>query len=189
MIRTPNKIYKIPGHQKQVNLNTPSSQDLHKRQSHQQLRTPAPRHLRKAASHQQLHMTTSRTDPKGPANQQKPQNQHSTPHAPRLKKKVAFCEQSVEPIPPASRARFKSPPRQQPVSHQNESKSNILAQKSTFYQQPTEANDKKDPTKDPANKVMFNRRPRVATDLKELRMQKAQDEAMALASEIRKMED
>jgi hypothetical protein len=46
----------------------------------------------------------------------------------------------------------------------------------------------KDPTKDPANKVMFNKRPRVATDLKELRMQKAQDEARALASELRKIE-
>jgi hypothetical protein len=42
-------------------------------------------------------------------------------------------------------------------------------------------------TKDPANKVMFNKRPRVATDMKELRMQKAQEEARALASEIRKM--
>jgi hypothetical protein len=45
-----------------------------------------------------------------------------------------------------------------------------------------------DPTKDPANKAMFNKRPRVATSIKELRLQNADDEAMALASEIRKMD-
>jgi hypothetical protein len=168
------KSYKIPVHQKQVNLNTPSSQDLHKRGSHQQLRTPASQNLHKAASHQHLQTTTGRTDPKGPANQQNPQNQHSTPHVPCPKKKVTFYDQSVELIPL--------------VSHQNRPKSNVPAQKGTFYQQPTEANDIKDPTKDPANKVMFNKRPRVATDLKELRMQKAQDESRALASELRRME-
>lgn len=182
--RTPNK---SPDHQMQVSLITPSSQDLRKRSSHQQLRPPAPQMLHKMVSHQQLPTTTRRTEPKGPANQQNPQNQHSTPHVPRPKKKMAFYEESVEPIPPVSRARSKSPPRQQAFSHRNETRSNIPAQKGTFYQQPTEANNMKDPTKDPANKVMFNKRPRVATDMKELRMQKAQEEARALASEIRKM--
>ena len=92
-------------------------------------------------------------------------------------------------MPPVNQARSQSPIRQQPASYQNQIKSNMLAQKGTYYQQPTEANYRKDPTRDPANKVMFNRRPRVATDLKALMMQKAQDEARALASEIRKMED
>lgn len=169
------KSYKVPVHQKQVNLNTPSSQDVHKRGSHHQLPTSASQNLHNAASHQQLQTNTGRTDPKGLANQQKAHNQHSTPHVPRPKKEVTFYDQSVKPI--------------SLVSHQNRPKSNVPAQESTFYQQPNEENDMKDPTKDPANKIMFNKRPRVATDLKVLRMQKAQEEARALASELRKMED
>jgi len=186
VIRTPNK---IPDHQKPVNVNTPSSQDLQKRRSHQQLRPPTPRNLHKAVSHQHLDTTTSRIDPKGSAYQQNPQNHHSSTHGPRPKKKVSFYEERVEPMPPVNQARSQSPIRQQPASYQNQIKSNMPAQKGTYYQQPTEANYRKDPTRDPANKVMFNRRPRVATDLKALMMQKAQDEARALASEIRKMED
>ncbi|KAE9378853.1 hypothetical protein N431DRAFT_477997 [Stipitochalara longipes BDJ] len=45
-----------------------------------------------------------------------------------------------------------------------------------------------DPTKDPGNKAMYNNRPRIATEVKEHRMQKAHDEAKRLASEIRKMD-
>jgi hypothetical protein len=186
VIGTPNK---IPDHQKPVNVNTPSRQDLQKRRSHQQLRPPTPRNLHKAVSHQHLPTTTSRTGPKGPAKQQNPQKQYSSTHGPRPKKKVSFYEERVEPMPPVNQARSQSPIRQQPASYQNQIKSNMPAPKGTYYQQPTEANYRKDPTRDPANKVMFNRRPRVATDLKVLMMQKAQDEARALASEIRKMED
>jgi hypothetical protein len=186
VIRTPNK---IPDHQKPVNVNTPSSQDLQKRRSHQQLRLPTPRNLHKTVSHQHLDTTTSRIDPKGSAYQQNPQDHHSSTHGPRPKKKVSFYEERVEPMPPVNQARSQSPIRQQPASYQNQIKSNMPAQKGTYYQQSTDSNYRKDPTRDPANKVMFNRRPRVATDLKALMMQKAQDEARALASEIRKMED
>jgi hypothetical protein len=45
-----------------------------------------------------------------------------------------------------------------------------------------------DPTKDPGNKAMYNKRPRVVTEIKDLRMQKAHEEAIRLASEIRKMD-
>jgi hypothetical protein len=34
---------------------------------------------------------------------------------------------------------------------------------------------------------MYNKRPKIATEIKDLRQQKAHDEARALASEIRKM--
>ena len=45
-----------------------------------------------------------------------------------------------------------------------------------------------DPTKDPTNKTMYNKRPRIVTEIKDMRMQKAHDEALRLASEIRKMD-
>ncbi|KAN0115286.1 hypothetical protein V8E51_004830 [Hyaloscypha variabilis] len=45
-----------------------------------------------------------------------------------------------------------------------------------------------DPTKDPGNKAMYNKRPRVVTEIKDLRMQKAHEEAIRLVSEIRKMD-
>jgi hypothetical protein len=185
IIRAPSK---GPDHQKQVSPNTHSSLGLHKRCSYQQLRTPAPRTLHKAVSHQQLPTTTSRAEPKGPADQQNPQNQHRAHHAP-IPKKVTFDEQLVKLISHVNQARSKSPNGRSPVSHQNRPKSNILVQKRkiTSYKQPTEPIDEKDPTKDPANNVMFNKRPRVATDIKEMRLKNAHDDARALASEIRKM--
>jgi hypothetical protein len=190
---TPNNRPKTPGHQQLVNqrnyLKDPGQQQpLKPKLSLNQIRpnkhAPDPQ---KGTHHRQP------VKPKPFLNQIRP----NKPNLPSPQKGT-YYQEPVKPNAPAKQT--------QPNNHN----AAPGPQKGTVYQQPMKPNTpinharpkslgshqqpavnpthNKDPTKDPTNKTMFNKRPRVATSIKDFRLQKAHDEAKALASEIRKMD-
>jgi len=166
----------------------------HQHTSVNQIRAKSPTHHGQPTSgHHHQHTSVIQSRPKSPGHQQPVKFPNPT--------RGTVYQQPVSSNTPAHQNRPKSPTSQQPVNIPNPAKGTVYQQrvrpdtpgslnkaKSTGnLKQPAANPTNNDPTKDPANKAMYNKRPKIATEIKDLRQQKAHDEARALASEIRKM--
>jgi hypothetical protein len=174
---TKNTMYQLPVHI------TPNGQDRPKSPSQQPVYVIQTRQKSPAHRHHQ-HTSVNQNRAKSPTHHGQQTSGHHHQHT------------------PINQNRPKSPGHQQPVKIPNPTRGIVYQQpvrpdtpgnlhkaKSTSnLKQPAANPTNNDPTKDPANKAMYNKRPRIATEIKDLRQQKAHDEARALASEIRKMD-
>ncbi|PMD66668.1 uncharacterized protein K444DRAFT_658940 [Hyaloscypha bicolor E] len=209
---TKNTMYQLPVHitpNGQDRPKSPSQQPVHVIQTrpkspahhhHQhtsvnQNRAKSPTHHgQQTSGHHHQHTPINQNRPKSPGHQQPVKIPNQT--------RGIVYQQPVSSNTPAHQNHPKSPASQQPVNIPNPTKGTVYQQpvrpdtpgnlnkaKSTSnLKQPAANPTNNDPTKDPANKAMYNKRPRIATDIKDLRRQKAHDQARALASEIRKMD-
>jgi hypothetical protein len=195
---TKNTMYQLPVH------NTPNGQDRPKSPSHQQRVYVIQTRPKSPAHHHHQHASVNQNRAKSPTHHGQPTSGHHHQHTPvnQNRPKSPGHQQPVSSNTPPHQNRLKSSASQQPVNIPNPAKgtvyqqpirpdtpSNLNKAKSTGnLKQPAASPTNNDPTKDPANKAMYNKRSRIATEIKDLRQRKAHDEARALASEIRKMD-